>query len=104
MQPLSACLEWWTNGLEQILDSLSDEKNGVCSKKSYNFEVQEFIVDFAERKTNFLDVVAKAVIVEEIPAELVLNWDQTGIKLVPSSVWTMERQGENEADRDGGRQ
>ena len=30
---------------------------------------------------------------EEIPAELVLNWDQTGIKIVPSSTWTMERQG-----------
>ena len=31
---------------------------------------------------------------EEILAELVLNWDQIGIKLVLSSVWTMERQGE----------
>ena len=30
---------------------------------------------------------------EEIQIELVLNWDQTGIKIVPSSNWTMERQG-----------
>ena len=33
------------------------------------------------------------VTMEEVPPELVLNWDQTGIKLVPASSWTMERQG-----------
>ena len=30
---------------------------------------------------------------EEIPSELVLNWDQTGIKLVPSASWTMHERG-----------
>jgi len=30
---------------------------------------------------------------EEIPPELIMNWDQTGIKIVPCSTWTMERQG-----------
>ena len=30
---------------------------------------------------------------EEIPPELVLNWDQTGIKIVPSNTWTMDQQG-----------
>ena len=30
-----------------------------------------------------------------------LNWDQTGIKLVPSSVWTMERQGEKRVEMVG---
>lgn len=30
---------------------------------------------------------------EEIPGELLLNWDQTGIRLVPSTR-TMERKGE----------
>ena len=52
------------------------------------------LVAFEEKKAEFLDAVAEAAIMEEIPAELVLNWDQTGIKLVPSLVWTMERQGE----------
>ena len=28
-----------------------------------------------------------------IPPELVLNWDQTGIKLVPCSSWTMDQSG-----------
>ena len=30
---------------------------------------------------------------ENIPPELIMNWDQTGIKLVPSSNWTMEKIG-----------
>ena len=29
---------------------------------------------------------------EEIPTNLVLNWDQTGLKIVPSSSWMMEKQ------------
>ena len=29
----------------------------------------------------------------EIPPELVINWDQTGIKIVPVSSWTMEKKG-----------
>ncbi len=26
---------------------------------------------------------------EEIPPEMILNWDQTGVKIVPTSCWTM---------------
>lgn len=33
------------------------------------------------------------VVMEKIPAELILNWDQTGINFVPCCTWTMERQG-----------
>ena len=29
----------------------------------------------------------------EIPPELVINWDQMGIKIVPVSSWTMEKKG-----------
>ena len=38
---------------------------------------------------------------EEIPGELVLNWDQTGIKFVPSLIWTMERRGERRVEMVG---
>ena len=27
----------------------------------------------------------------EIPSQLILNWDQTGIQLVPAGQWTMHR-------------
>ena len=41
----------------------------------------------------FLNDVVATVTMKEIPAELILNWDQTGIKVVPSSTWTMEERG-----------
>ena len=44
-------------------------------------------------KKSFLGDVVATVTTEEIPAELIMNWDQTGVKLVPSSSWTMEKQG-----------
>ena len=33
---------------------------------------------------------------EDVPAKLILNSDQTGIELVPSSNWTIEKKGANE--------
>ena len=30
---------------------------------------------------------------EDIPNDLVINWDQTSMKIVPSSSWTMEKCG-----------
>ena len=51
------------------------------------------VEDFARRKKDFLDALVATVEMEEIPPELILNWDQTGIKLVPVSSHTMEKQG-----------
>ena len=33
------------------------------------------------------------VIMEEIPDDMVVNWDQTAIKYIPSSNWTMDKEG-----------
>ena len=33
------------------------------------------------------------VAMEEIPPELIINWNHTALKLVPSSDWTMEKKG-----------
>lgn len=38
---------------------------------------------------------------EEIPAELILNWDQAEIKIVPSSIWTMDVQGSKRVEAVG---
>ena len=38
---------------------------------------------------------------EEIPAEFILNWHQPGIKIVPSSTWTMEQQGSKRVEEVG---
>ena len=31
--------------------------------------------------------------IEDIPASLIFNWDQTAIKYVPVSEWTMAKEG-----------
>ena len=38
---------------------------------------------------------------EDIPFELILNWDQTGVKIVPSSNWTMEVSGSKRVEIQG---
>ena len=59
------------------------------------------MTDFKERKREFLNDVATTVEMEEIPGELILNWDQIGIRFVPSSTWTMERRGERRVEMVG---
>ena len=49
--------------------------------------------DFDERKEQFLYDAKILVNYEEIPDSLVINWDHTGIKYIPVSSWTMEREG-----------
>ena len=49
--------------------------------------------EFEHLKKEHLKDVSDTVEMEEIPPKLVLNWDQTGVKIVPSYTWTMEKQG-----------
>ena len=61
-------------------------------KKATTAKGKHSNADFARLKIQFLADVITTVEMEEIPAELILNWDQTGIKIVPSSAWTMDAQ------------
>lgn len=49
--------------------------------------------DFKEVKKAFLNEVVTTTTMEEIRPELILNWDQTGIHIVPSTSWTMDQRG-----------
>ena len=48
---------------------------------------------FEQVKTEFLDSISDIVKMENIPCELILNSDQTGVRLVPSCNWTMDNKG-----------
>ena len=50
-------------------------------------------VNFDELCLKFLQEIVDFVKMEEAPPQLVLNWDQIGLNLVPASTWTMECQG-----------
>ena len=49
--------------------------------------------DLEEVKYSFLTEVVETVDINDIPLELILNWDQTGINLVPTAFWTMDKRG-----------
>ena len=48
---------------------------------------------FDELKDNFLMDIKAIVTMEEVPNEMILNWDQTAIKYIPVSTWTMIAEG-----------
>lgn len=51
------------------------------------------VSNFSSVKEQFLLDVQTAVEMEDIPPELVFNWDQMGVSIVPGSTWTMELKG-----------
>ena len=50
--------------------------------------------NFDEAQSQFLQDIVDLVTVEDIPPELIINWDQTGLNLLPSSNWTMAQKGQ----------
>ena len=56
---------------------------------------------FRDVKAEFLQNVIDVVQMEEIPSQLILNWDQTGIHLVPTSNWMMAKKGSKRVEMKG---
>lgn len=48
---------------------------------------------FDSLKAQFLADICTVASMEGIPQELIINWDQTGVKYVPVSTWTLEKKG-----------
>ena len=51
------------------------------------------VENFEELKEQYLLDIKACVEMDEVPDELIINWDQTGIHYVPVSSWTMEKEG-----------
>ena len=49
--------------------------------------------EFKRVKTTYLNQIARMVKLKEMPDSLIINLNQTGIKLVPTGDWTMAAQG-----------
>ena len=60
--------------------------------------------NFEKLKKQFLSDVCSTVIMEDIPEELIINWDQTGLKYVPVSNWTFADNGLGSGHTDTDRQ
>ena len=44
---------------------------------------------FSELKAEFLADIQAEIVMNEVPIDLIFNWDQTGLQLVPTGQWTM---------------
>ena len=63
------------------------------TKRRANSKSKIMPKNFAEIRENYLIDVESVIEMEEIPSDLVINWDQIGMHLVPSGSWTMEKRG-----------
>ena len=74
----------WAKSLMARMGYVKRRGTTKCKMSADNFEA---------KKATFLDEVLSTIVLEEIPPQMVFNWDQTGLNLVPSSSWTMEVKG-----------
>ena len=58
-----------------------------------NTTVKVSVLEFEQYKAQFIFDINAIVEMEEIPPDLILNWDHTGINYVPASNWTMAKEG-----------
>jgi len=63
------------------------KRKGTTSKKTFVVE------NFTQEKDKYLKSIKSKVEMYKMPPELLINWDQTGINIVPVSRWTMDFEG-----------
>ena len=72
---------------KHFLERMGYVKRRASTKAKVNVD------DFEAVKAQFLFDVSAVVEMEEIPNDLIINWDQTGIHYIPVGSWTMEKEG-----------
>ena len=72
---------------KSLLNRMGYVKRKACSKAKVDVE------HFERLKKEFLTDIKNIVVMDEIPPDLIINFDQTGINYVPISSWTMEKEG-----------
>ena len=55
-------------------------------------------VDFEHQKSEFHRIINETVTKYQVPPQLIFNFDQTGLKIVPVSNWTLEMEGSKQVD------
>ena len=74
----------WATSILYRMGSVKRRGNTKCKVSVEQFEMV---------KKQYLTDIKAVIEMQEIPPELVINWDQTGIKFVPVSSWTMDQKG-----------
>ena len=92
MRQVPAGREWWFARADEKLGQISSSQDGLCQEEG-NTKAKVTVEDFEAHKKQCLFDIMATVEMQEIPPELIINWDQTGIKIVPVSSWMMEKRG-----------
>jgi len=79
------------------LGQLNVESDEFCG----NSKAKVTVTNFDMLKKQFISDVQTITEFEEIPDELILNWDHTGINYVPLSSWMMEKEETKKVDITG---
>ena len=72
---------------KSLLNQMGYVKRKACSKAKVDVE------HFEKLKKEFLTNIRNIVVMDKIPPDLMINFDQTGINYLPISSWTMEKEG-----------
>ena len=72
---------------KSLLNRMGYVKRKACSKAKVD------VAQFEQLKEDFLLEIKTIVTMDEIPPELVINFDQTALNYVPISHWTMDEEG-----------
>ena len=59
-------------------------------KRPASSKAKVMVENFEEVKKNFLLNVKNVVCMDEIPGELIINWEQTSVNYIPVSSWMMQ--------------
>ena len=79
--PITLEKEWARNVLKRMGFS---KRRGTSTSKVTP-------ADFEIVRSTYLIDIYSVVTMESIPNSLIINWDQTAMKIVPSSNWTIEK-------------
>ena len=75
-----------------LLQRMNYVKRRGCSTAKVAVE------NFTRIRAQFLFDIQSLIEIEEIPSSLIINWDQTAIKYVPVSTWTMADEGSKQVE------
>ena len=71
--------------------SLLNRMGYVKRKASTSGKIPQ--LQYVELREVFLADIAAEMVMKDIPREMIFNWDQIGLSIIPTGSWTMEREG-----------
>ena len=70
-------------------------------KRKGNTKAKVDVEKFDEIKKLFHQDIRNVTMMDEVPVELMINWDQTSLNYIPVSQWTMAQEGAKWVEIDG---